>query len=175
MKPSKADIESPKKRRNHPKKDEKHLAYSVLVANGVSREKAASMLGYSEKSARSLDRLVKEKGLKLPFLSERRVKKAHQVVDRCLAGKTFGSVEKVKDSTALRAAELVLERSSPVNQVSPGPTVQFTRIDLNLCRHDRETPLTKTVDLTECRLPERAGENLVAIAPKKTPRGDKET
>jgi hypothetical protein len=127
--------------RNRPDKDEKHLAYSVLIANGISREKAASMLGYSPKTARSIDRALKEKGLKLELLSEQRIKKAHRVIDKCLAGKGFGGVETIKDSTALRAAEAILDRSNPKAQTPPAPTYQFTKVDLNQFRYDYKPPV----------------------------------
>ena len=123
--------------RNRPDKDEKHLAYSVLIANGISREKAASMLGYSPKTARSIDRALKEKGLKLVLLSEQRIKKAHRVVDKILAGRTFGSIETVRASDALRAAEVVLDRSDPVQQAAPPiPRLSFVQINVDCCRSD---------------------------------------
>ena len=131
--------------RNRPDKDEKHLAYSVLIANGISREKAATMLGYSPKTARSIDRTLKEKSLKLELLSEQRIKKAHRVIDKCLAGKAFGDIETVKDSTALRAAEMILDRSDPKVQDAPSTTYRtFTVVELDLIKpkySGKPTPL----------------------------------
>ena len=141
-----ASVDWRKMPRNRPDKDEKHLAYSVLIANGISREKAASMLGYSPKTARSLDRALKEKSLKLVLLSEQRIKKAHRVIDKCLAGKPFGGVETIKDSTALRAAECIIDRSSPKAEVPQAPTYRFTKVDLNLFRPDNYKPPTESPD-----------------------------
>lgn len=141
-----ASVDWRKLPRNRPDKDEKHLAYSVLIANGISREKAATMLGYSPKTARSIDRALKEKGLKLALLSEQRIKKAHRVIDKCLAGKPFGEVETIKDSTALRAAEAILDRSDPKIQAVAPPTHTFVNVDLSIFRPD-PPPEPKTIDL----------------------------
>jgi len=127
--------------RNRPDKDEKHLAYSILIANGVQKEKAATMLGYSAKTVRSIDRALVKKSLKLVLLSEQRIQKAHRVIDKCLAGKPFGGVEVIKDSTALRAAEAILDRSNPKAQTPPAPTYQFTKVDLNQFRYDYKPPV----------------------------------
>jgi len=93
------------------------------------------MLGYSPKTARSIDRALKEKNLKLALLSEQRIKKAHRVIDKCLAGKAFGDIESVKDSTALRAAEMILDRSDPKVQDAPSTTYRtFTVVELDLLK-----------------------------------------
>jgi hypothetical protein len=131
--------------RNRPDKDEKHLAYSILIANGVQKEKACSMLGYSEKSVRSIDRALVKKGLKLELLSEQRIKKAHRVIDKCLAGKPFGGVETIKDSTALRAAEAILDRSDPKTQAVAPPSHSYVNINLDIFKPDPPPP--KTIDL----------------------------
>ena len=159
---TKTDPEWRKFPRNRPDKDDKHLAYSVLIANGISREKAATMLGYSAKTARSIDRALKEKNLKLELLSEQRIKKAYRVIDKCLQGKTFGEVEAIKDSTALRAAEAILDRSNPKAQVTPEPIYQYTKFDLDLYRYDYKPPV------------EPAGEEPVAITQGDESRPDEE-
>jgi len=120
--------------RNRPDKDEKHLAYSILIANGVQKEKAATMLGYSAKTVRSIDRALVKKSLKLVLLSEQRIQKAHRVIDKCLAGKPFGGVEVIKDSTALRAAEVVLDRSDPKGVQASAPAYSFTQIKIEEAR-----------------------------------------
>ena len=129
-----------KKPRNRPDKDEKHLAYSILIANGVQKEKAATMLGYSPRTVRSIDRALVKKSLKLELLSEQRIQRAHRVVDKILAGKTFGCIETVRASDSLRAAEAIIDRSSPKAEVPPAPTYQFTKIDLNQFRCDYKPP-----------------------------------
>lgn len=135
-----------KMQRNRPDKDEKHLAYSILIANGVQKEKAATMLGYSEKTVRSLDRAIIKKSLKLELLSEQRIKKAHRVIDKCLAGKPFGGVETIKDSTALRAAEAILDRSDPKTQAVAPLSHTFVNVDLSIFLPDPQ-PEPKTIDL----------------------------
>jgi hypothetical protein len=149
-----------KRPRNRPDKDEKHLAYSILIANGVQKEKAATMLGYSAKTVRSIDRALVKKGLKLVLLSEQRIKKAHRVIDKCLAGKPFGGVEVIKDSTALRAAEAILDRSDPKNQVVAPPPRAFVNVDLSIFLND-PPPEPKTIDLE----PESASTTTGGIQP----------
>ena len=145
--------------RNRPDKDEKHLAYSVLIANGISREKAATMLGYSPKTARSIDRALKEKSLKLVLLSEQRIKKAHRVVDKCLAGKAFGDIESVKDSTALRAAEMILDRSDPkAHEIKPEA---YNFIAINVDKYRMDAPFKPT-------------DGLVDVTPDPKPRTDED-
>jgi hypothetical protein len=141
-----ASVDWRKMPRNRPDKDEKHLAYSILIANGVQKEKAATMLGYSAKTVRSIDRALVKKGLKLELLSEQRIKKAHRVIDKCLAGKPFGGVETIKDSTALRAAEVILDRSDPKTGEAPPPVRTFINMDLSIFLND-PPPEPKTIDL----------------------------
>jgi hypothetical protein len=132
--------------RNRPDKDEKHLAYSILIANGVHKDKAATMLGYSAKTVRSIDRALVKKSLKLELLSVQRIQKAHRVIDKCLAGKPFGGVEVIKDSTALRAAEAILDRSDPKTQAVAPPSHTYAKVDLSIFLPDPQ-PEPKTIDL----------------------------
>lgn len=141
-----ASVDWRKMPRNRPDKDEKHLAYSILIANGVQKEKAATMLGYSAKTVRSIDRALVKKGLKLELLSEQRIKKAHRVIDKCLAGNPFGKVETIKDSTALRAAEAILDRSDPKTQAVAPPSHTFVNVDLSIFRPDPQ-PAPREIDL----------------------------
>ena len=144
--------------RNRPDKDAKHLAYSILIANGVQKEKAATMLGYSAKTVRSIDRALVKKSLKLVLLSEQRIQKAHRVIDKCLAGKPFGGVEVIKDSTALRAAECILDRSDPKAAQPSEPVYSFTQINIEEARFDFKPP------------PESPGEESVPITLDAKPR-----
>jgi hypothetical protein len=106
------------------------------------------MLGYSAKTARSIDRAIKKKGLVISLLSEQRIKKAHRVVDKLLSGKTFGDIESVKDSTALRAAEVVIDRHEPKGQDQAPPAISFTTYNLNMVRpgHPDCIPLPDAVE-----------------------------
>ena len=124
--------------RNRPDKDEKHLAYSILIANGVQKEKAANMLGYCPSTVRSLDRALVNKKLKLELLSEHRIQRAHRVVDKILAGRTFGCIDTVRASDSLRAAEAILDRSSPKSVPQPPPALTFVRVNLDEIRCDRQ-------------------------------------
>ena len=69
-----------------------------------------------------------------------RIKKAHRVIDKCLAGKPFGGVEVIKDSTALRAAECILDRSDPKAIQAPEPAYSFTQINIEEARFNYKPP-----------------------------------
>jgi hypothetical protein len=110
--------------RNRPDKDEKHLAYSILIANGFQKDKAATMLGYSVKTVRSIDRALVKKGLKLELLSEQRIKKAHRVIDKCLAGNLW-EIAAIKDRPP-SCRRVILDRAQDPFPVACCFTINLT-------------------------------------------------
>jgi hypothetical protein len=120
--------------RVYPKIDEKHAAFAALVKGGVDKRKAAEVLGYKPNKAYDLARRVEKKGHKLDVASESMVRLAHRAVKNCLKGKPWGAIETIKDSTALAAAQVVVDRHQPKNQENTPPTFTFTRVDLDQFR-----------------------------------------
>jgi len=120
-----------------PEISEKYMAYQLLRSQGIAQEKAAEMIGYSAAYSWTIERKIKEQrgetGELSPFLTEKRIKRAGTVVDKIMQGQTFGTIKEIKDSTALRAAETVLDRSHPKRSESDsGPSLSFVTINLGM-------------------------------------------
>jgi hypothetical protein len=128
-----------------PVKDRKHIAYAAMVAQGMSKSQAAQSLGYSIGSIGSLDKSSENKTQKNEFLTESRIRRARRVVDSLMAGEGFGKIESVKDSTALKAAESVLDRAYPKAQEGAQAAVSFTQINLNVVAQ----PERKAIDVSD--------------------------
>ena len=123
-----------KKPRVYPKIDEKHAAFAVLVKGGVDKVVAAEVLGYRPNKAYDLARRVEKKGHKLDVASESMVRLAHRAVKNCLKGQPWGKIEVIKDSTALAAAQVVVDRHQPKNQEISPPPHSFTVVNLDECK-----------------------------------------
>ena len=120
-----------------PSLTEKYAAFQMLRSQGMQPEKAAETLGYKASTGWILERKLKEKlpdGMEIaPFVTVKRQKTAAGVVDKLMRGQTFGKIKEIKDSTALRAAETVLDRAHPKqSEGSGGPSVSFISINLGL-------------------------------------------
>jgi len=116
---------------------EKYSAFQMLRGQGVQPEKAAEMLGYRPSTGWILENKIKERltdGMEIaPFVTVKRQKAAAGVVDKLMKGQTFGKIKEIKDSTALRAAETVLDRSHPKRSESEsGPSLSFVTINLGM-------------------------------------------
>ena len=122
--------------RIYPKIDEKHAAFAILVNNGVDKVVAAEALGYKGKTAYALQKRIEKKGEKLDVACEKLVRLSHRVIRNCLQGKPWGKIETIKDSTALAAAQVVIDRHQPKNQESTPPPRTFTVVNLDECKPD---------------------------------------
>ena len=119
--------------RVYPKIDEKHAAFAILVSNGVDKVVAAETLGYKGKTAYALQKRI-EKKVGLDVTNERLVRLSHRVIRNCLQGKPWGKIEVIKDSTALAAAVIVVDRHQPKNQEISPPPHSFTVVNLDECK-----------------------------------------
>jgi hypothetical protein len=122
-----------KKPRVYPKIDEKHAAFAILVGNGVDKVVAAEALGYKGKTAYALQKRI-EKKVGLDVTNERLVRLSHRVIRNCLQGKPWGKIEVIKDSTALAAAVIVVDRHQPKNQEISPPPRSYTVVNLDECK-----------------------------------------
>jgi hypothetical protein len=98
------------------------------------------MIGYAAKTGQTIERNLRElerkqaaSGASVGFLTEKRINRAAGVVDKLMRGVTFGEIKEIKDSTVLRAAETVLDRSHPKRSESDsGPSLSFVTINLGM-------------------------------------------
>ena len=99
----------------------KQEAYSLLRSNGVSVTDASKQLGITRDYGYKTDAKLK----KVPKLTESKlVSNAHRTVKKLLNGKPVGkNMKEVKDSTCLRAAEMILDRAEPKVTLSVNATI----------------------------------------------------
>jgi hypothetical protein len=135
----KMDETTIKNPRVYPKIDEKHAAFAALVQGGVDKVKAAEVLGYKPNKAYDLARRVEKKGHKLDVASESMVRLAHRAVKNCLKGQPWGKIEAIKDSTALAAAQVIVDRHQPKKQENSPASISYISISLDAYREE-DTP-----------------------------------
>lgn len=108
---------------------EKQQAFLLLKENGLTNREAGKVLGYTEGTAR----VVSSKINKYSLMNKKMVQSAHGAVKNILEGKTWGSIDKIKDSTAMQAAQMVYDRTEPVKKMEVGDTnISFTQINLSI-------------------------------------------
>ena len=100
-----------------PKLLPKAKAYQALKSEGLNNKEICEILGttelYGYKLASQVNKSVAISG-KYSLSSDKMQKKAHKAIDKLMQGKPFGTIDKVKDSTALAAASMVYDRTDPV-------------------------------------------------------------
>ena len=122
---------------NRTETDQKYLAFQLLIEQGISITKAAEMMGYKPNYGYHLAAKCRKRSEKLSLLSESRIRKAHRVVDKLLAGRMFGDIESVKDSTVLRAAEVILDRAEP-KVADIKQAFSYVVVDISVYREDEK-------------------------------------
>ena len=125
--------------REYRKSTEKLAAFRILVQNGIDKRIAAETLGYKGKTAYALQQKIGKKGKTLDVASERMVNLAHRAVTNCLRGKPWGKISTIKDSTALAAAQVVVDRHQPKNAEPNTATYSFTQINLQSVQNDPDS------------------------------------
>ncbi len=118
----------PKQKPYKPKKNmvnlsDKHKAFLLLKENGEKTETIANTLNYHPKYAYQLGKNLEKYSLK----DKKMVVSASKAIKNILKGKTFGSIEEIKDSTALGAAKMVYDRIEPAVNVS-----QSSNLNVNI-------------------------------------------
>ena len=136
-----ADGNTMKKPRVYPKIDEKHAAFAALVKGGVDKVRAAEVSGYKPNKAYDLARRVEKKGHKLDVASQSMVRLAHRAVKNCLKGQPWGKIEVIKDSTALAAAQVVVDLHQPKKQENSPPNFTgYISVDLSVYQEKDSAP-----------------------------------
>lgn len=107
----------------------KQLAFKLLKDNGVNNDDASDAVGYKPQTGR----VVSSKINKMIFSDSKMVKSAVKVLKNCMDGNTWGSIQKIKDSTALSAAQMVADRYEPAIKQTQNLNVNIdvSPVDLN--------------------------------------------
>ncbi len=95
---------------NGSKLNEKQTGYILLRKQGMSIADAAKATGYSLGYAYQLERKLKSYDLTTEFW----LSSATKALKSILKGKTFGEIDKIKDSTIMEAIKMVFDRYQPV-------------------------------------------------------------
>ena len=124
---------------------EKQFAIAALRAEGVKTPVIAQVLGLKEKTVYGIEYGARKSGNN-PLLLPKRIKSAVKFVDKLRAGEPFGTIEKVKDSTALAANAMILDRAYPRVSDNQGPSISFTQINISVLESGSETHKTAEID-----------------------------
>ena len=135
-KPAINDGNTIKKPRLYRKSMEKLAAFEVLVQGGIEKTKAAEALGYKGKTAYVLQERIEKQGKKLDVVSQSMVRLAHRAVKNCLKGQPWGKIEVIKDSTALAAAQVIVDRHQPKKQENSPASISYISISLDAYREE---------------------------------------
>ena len=111
-----------------------------MLKQGLSKSQAAKALGYSTGSIGMLDKAIERKSQNFSLVSDSNVRIAHRTVKLIAQGKTFGSIETVRASDALRASEVILDRAEPKAQDVRPPTFNYTVINMDIFKNEPENP-----------------------------------
>src|SRR4030067_3042811 len=105
------------------------IAIACLREQGLNGAETARQLGLSKGYVTYVDQKLNRK---YDLTDTKMLKSAHRAVKSLLAGEPFGTIEKVKDSTALAAAQMVYDKAQPVIKSSDVPVnISFTQINLS--------------------------------------------
>ena len=123
--------------KNGSKLSEKQTGYILLRKQGMSVADAAKATGYSLGYAYQLEKKLAGYDLTDEYwLSE-----ATKALKNIIKGKTFGEIDKIKDSTIMEAIKMVFDRYQPVVKHSKNLNIE-AKVDF--------------VDLSKYRRPESA-------------------
>ena len=91
------------------------IAYAALIQEGVSPGEASRQLGLSDSYGCMTDKRFNKMEIDPgSIIAQAAVKR----VEKLAKGKTFGTIDKVKDSTALAANEVFIDRAWPKKTVT---------------------------------------------------------
>jgi hypothetical protein len=106
----------------------KQAAFAILKENGLRTPDAAKVLGWNTDYAYQIQAKLGKHSL----TSTQMVKSASKVVKNILDGKPWGSIDKIKDGSALMAAQMVYDRVQPIKrdadqvQATPSAPISIT-------------------------------------------------
>jgi len=115
---------------NTPKLSQRDIAYSLLRQNGLNNTDACKGLKITDARGTQIASKLKKK---FDLTEETFLRPAHKAIKNILKGKSFGEVDKIKDSTVLAAASMVYDRVQPVvkHNVNVNANVNFVEVNLS--------------------------------------------
>ncbi len=120
--------------KNGSKLSEKQTGYILLRKQGMSTADAAKAMGYNTRYAYQLEKKLTSYDLTSEFW----LSSATKALKNILKGKTFGEIDKIKDSTIMEAIKMVFDRYQPVVKHSKNLNIdaKVDFVDLSKYRND---------------------------------------
>jgi hypothetical protein len=114
---------------NEGKLTTKQIAYMALRKEGLNQCEAAENAGITRGYSTHLERKFNKK---YDLTDTKMVSKAHKAIKKLIEGKPVGTVEKVKDSTVLAAASMVMDRDQPIVRQNLNLNINktFVKVDI---------------------------------------------
>lgn len=106
----------------------KHAAYMAMINNGLTHAEACKELGYN---TTYMYQVRKRNGLTKYDLRNLEGK-AFRTVRKLVEGEPVGKIQQVKDSTALAAAAMIMDRSQPKQSDTPTAVTNFIQVNLSV-------------------------------------------
>lgn len=160
---------------NRQKPDEKPLkltanqiAFAALKEQGVTSTEAAKMIGITTTYAHQLNRRLADR---FSLTDTKLLKDAHRAVKKLIRGEPFGTIEKVKDSTSLAAAQMVYDRAQPVirQNLNINADVQLVKVDLSAYQGSDNADVIDITGVSTIDAPDETGVNELTEGAQKEP------
>lgn len=88
----------------------KQVGYAILRQHELTQAEASQVLGVSRARGSQIERKLDGR---YDITSPTFARLAARVVKNCMTGKVWGSIDKIKDSTALAASSMYYDRAQP--------------------------------------------------------------
>lgn len=112
------------------------IAYIALREQGLNAHQAAKELGLSNGYPNYIDKKINKR---FDLCDTKLVKGAHKTIKNLSQGLPVGTIEKVKDSTALAAAGMIYERYQPVkSQDNQSVSNNYTQVNIHVHANSRD-------------------------------------
>ena len=133
MKPENAVITAENGVKDTSKLSEKQMGYALLRKQGMSIADAAKATGYNTRYAYQLEKKLTSYDLTTEFW----LSSATKALKNIIKGKTFGEIDKIKDSTIMEAIKMVFDRYQPVVKHSKNLNIEAKVDFVDLSKYRR--------------------------------------
>jgi hypothetical protein len=121
--------------KNGSKLSEKQTGYILLRKQGMSVADAAKATGYRLGYAYQLEKKL----INYDLTDEYWLSEATKALKNILKGKTFGEIDKIKDSTIMEAIKMVFDRYQPVVKHNKNLNIEAKLGFVDLSKYRRNT------------------------------------